>query len=60
MSKYKLSKKALEYRPKAISAQYCNSILIDMILNNMKIEGQEVPKDEYLKFRAEMKKNSLT
>jgi hypothetical protein len=55
MSKYKLSKKALEYVPKPISKEYCENILVDMILNNMKIEGQEVLKEDYLKFRSEMK-----
>lgn len=54
MSKYKLSKKALEYKPRPISRQYCDNILVEMILNNMKIEGQEVSKSDYLKFRAEM------
>lgn len=55
-SKYNLSKKALEYRPQPISIEYCDKILVEMILNSMKIEGQEVPKNEYLKFRAEMQK----
>ncbi len=60
MSKYNLSKKALEYRPQPVSKKYCDNMLIEMVLNNMKIEGQEVSKDEYLKFRAEMqKKESL-
>jgi hypothetical protein len=54
MSKYNLSKKALEYIPKPISKEYCENILVDMILNNMKIEGQEVLKEDYLKFRLEM------
>lgn len=56
MSKYKLSKKALEYKPRPISAKHCDNILVEMILNNMKIEGQEVPENEYRKFRAEMQK----
>ncbi len=60
MSKYKLSKKALEYKPQPISRQYCDNILVEMILNNMKIEGQEVSKNDYLKFRAEMQKKEST
>lgn len=52
--KYKLSQKALEYKPRRISKEYCNNILIEMILNNMKIEGQEVSKNAYKQFRAKM------
>lgn len=52
--KYKLSKKALDYKPQPISKEYCKNILTEMILNNMKIEGQEVSKKTYQKFRDKM------
>lgn len=58
-SKYKLSQEALNYKPQPISAQHCNKVLVEMILNNMKIEGQEVPKNDYLEFRAKMREKKL-
>ena len=58
-SKYKLSKEALNYKPQRISAQHCNKVLVEMILNNMKIEGQEVPQNDYMKFRAKMREKKL-
>ena len=58
-SKYNLSKEATNYRPQSISKEYCNKVLTDMILNNMKIEGQEVNKSSYLKFKSEMQEQSL-
>ena len=59
MDPHKLSKKAREYKPQAISTDYCNNILVEMILNNMKIEGQEVPKAQYLTFREEMQAKQI-
>lgn len=59
VKKYKLSQKARNYRPRSISDKYCNDILLEMILNNMKIEDQEVSKEEYLKFRDTMQRDIL-
>ncbi len=59
MEKYELSKTARQYKPKPIEDQYLDNIVVDMVLNNMKIEGQPVPLDKYLLFRKEMKKKEF-
>jgi hypothetical protein len=42
------SSQAMTYKRGSFNYEANSSLVIDMLLNNMKIEGQEVDKDEFL------------